>query len=78
MIRWARNSKLTKPKANFLVSLLKIQYTIETMDDSDWSEVKYVVYQWVRKHPETSIDRSLALWLGVQNGYEVHIKEFGF
>ena len=46
------------------------------MDDNDWIEVKHVVYQWVRKHPETSIDRSLALWLGGQNGYEVQIKEF--
>ena len=43
------------------------------MDGNDWKDVENIVFQWIDKHPwiQTAMDRSLALWLEVQNYYEV-------
>ena len=40
------------------------------MNENEWKDVKNIVFRWMRKHPERSLDRSLALWLGIQNDYE--------
>ena len=41
------------------------------MDHNEWNLVKDIVYRWVDKHPDTAINRSLALWLGVKSNFEV-------
>ena len=41
------------------------------MDEDDWTQVEEIVFRWVRNHPTASMDRLLALWLGLLNDYQV-------
>ena len=41
------------------------------MEENEWNRVKDVVTIWIKRHPIKNMAKLLALWLGLNNEYQV-------